>query len=588
MTLTIPLSGSDIRIFSNVRFTRDYAHIRWFNSPAERDNFFNTMTPLHSKENVKFVRHDSYTGIYNCSVQLETLVTAQYLIFDNEGKQYYCFIDNVEYVNDGNTRIYFTIDIIQTFLFDLTFRNSIVEREHTKRYLSPINPVVNTLDEGMAYGSSYDIKSITRIQPYDGLQFMVIVCKQSFHQGSTNVIEPSTNGIPQPFTYYIHPFDSNGDAPDTEIDGTTYVLSDLNTLLRALYNSTNMVENVVSMYITDLPGLNITYSGGQLSMSEDEVEQCEFVYTGNTGSWGFTLLLKGVSNYYQKVFSLGEKYAGLTMDSESKLMMSPYTMFELTDFRGNSIDIKPEYINGAFLNIIGSGSMGTLNKTYYTIMGYLNDVLTNSKFADYSNSLICNEPSQIPVISDYLSAFLQGNANSIQARRNEIATNTAIGLGAGVGGVVAGLASRSGSATGNAVIGMAQTAANGVLGFQSINAQLKDIANVPPNVNSQGSNVNFDYGQDINGVFLVKKQITPEYQKVLSDYFKMFGYKVNQNKVPNLKTRTHFNYIKMAYANVTANIPHAILLEIKKVFEQGTTLWHVNDMMNYEVPNNEI
>ena len=45
-------------------------------------------------------------------------------------KWFYAFITKIEYIQKNLTRIYFDIDIFQTWHFDVTWKPSFVVREH--------------------------------------------------------------------------------------------------------------------------------------------------------------------------------------------------------------------------------------------------------------------------------------------------------------------------------------------------------------------------------------------------------------------------------------------------------------------------
>ena len=47
-----------------------------------------------------------------------------------DDKWFYAFIVNMEYENNGTTKIYLATDTWQTWCFDLDFKQSFVEREH--------------------------------------------------------------------------------------------------------------------------------------------------------------------------------------------------------------------------------------------------------------------------------------------------------------------------------------------------------------------------------------------------------------------------------------------------------------------------
>ena len=78
-------------------------------------------------------------------------------------------------------------------------------------------------------------------------------------------------------------------------------------------------------------------------------------------------------------------------------------------------------------------------------------------------------------------------------------------------------------------------------------------------------------------------QVTNENIKMIDDYFSMFGYKVNIIKRPNFFGRKYWNYIKTSGCNIIGNIPQDALNVIKRMFDEGTTIWHkVKYMYKYD------
>jgi hypothetical protein len=124
--------------------------------------------------------------------------------------------------------------------------------------------------------------------------------------------------------------------------------------------------------------------------------------------------------------------------------------------------------------------------------------------------------------------------------------------------------------------------------LQGIQAKQKDIANMPPQMVKMGSNTAFDYGNNVQGLYIIKKQITSEYRKKLSDYFGMFGYKVNEVKIPNFHTRKSWNYVQTSACTILGNFNNEDLNELKSVFDNGITLWHTDDVGNYSLDNGVI
>ena len=80
-----------------------------------------------------------------------------------------------------------------------------------------------------------------------------------------------------------------------------------------------------------------------------------------------------------------------------------------------------------------------------------------------------------------------------------------------------------------------------------------------------------------------------EYLKIIDEFFNMFGYKVNEVKIPNLYGRTNWNYVKTIDCNFEGDIPQVDLNIIKTMFNKGVTLWHnPSSMYNYDATNNII
>lgn len=592
---TVPISGTNIRLLSGVPFSNDYKHTRWFNSLSEQTNYFLGRTVIHSMTQANFQRIEGHTYVA-VNRSIDDLWGVNYLMFQNasyNSKWFYAFVTQLEYVNKNTTYVHFEIDVLQTWRFDISFKPSFVVREHRPLWNSDGTPVINTVDEGLYYGSEYETVAVDHWVPYDDLFFLVIVSKTTIHNGSDKKITPVLNGLPQALSYYIHPFKLNNTVPSVHIGQSSFNLSPIIDVLKAIFTDTDAVNNVVSMYVTDFFGGNfvdVDYSDDVLSLSDTVFEGCQV--SDGTNSFNTIHLKKLVSySYMQK--TLGDKYRGFKHVNESKLLMYPYAFTVLDDFKGNRQIIKNEYINGIDLSIRAMGSLGTSNKVAYMVDNYLQDadapdVGVYKFILQLENALINNNPNDLPILSSYLSAFIQGNKNQIENQKQSIVFNGVVdGIGSAVAG---GVSAMTGNFAGLAFAGanVVGSAGNTALRLQAIQAKMKDLANIPPQLVKMGGNSAFEFGNNFTGVYVIKKQITDEYIKKLEDYFKMFGYKTNEVKVPNLNTRRSWNYVQTADCQITGNLNREDLEKIKSVFDNGITLWHVDDVGNYSLDNGVI
>jgi hypothetical protein len=292
-------------------------------------------------------------------------------------------------------------------------------------------------------------------------------------------------------------------------------------------------------------------------------------------------------NYGSKIWDAGNKNSGFTPQTESKLNVSPYRVIELTDLRGNSITIKPEYIDSDDLVINITSALGTSNKVAYTVKDYLNGSLADDGDkikVNIQNSLINNSTNEVPILTDLLAAYLQGNRNTIKNNINAISWQ---GATAALGSMI-GASHMGGLMKGQMIAEGVSNVGNAYYQVQGINAKLKDIANQPPSISNLGDNTSFDYGNGLTGLWVIKKEITPEYQKKLTDFFKLYGYKLNEVKVPNMRTRAHWNFVKTVGANLFGNVPNNDLERIKEMFNKGVTLWHGDWVGRYDYDNHEV
>ena len=94
---------------------------------------------------------------------IAAVYNSNYMAFKNtsfEDKWFYCFIDSVEYLNNNTVTIFFHIDVIQTYMFDWTFNQCLIEREHTVSD----NYGEHTLPEGLETGPYRSIPANAYLQ----------------------------------------------------------------------------------------------------------------------------------------------------------------------------------------------------------------------------------------------------------------------------------------------------------------------------------------------------------------------------------------------------------------------------------------
>jgi hypothetical protein len=579
---TVPLSGTNIRLMSGIPFTSDYKNSRWFDNITDQTNYFLNKNSVFLISESNFQRIENHTFI-SVNEGIDDLWNVNYIMFQNasyNNKWFYAFVTKLEYKQKKTTYIYFEIDVLQTWMFQLNFKPSFVVREHCPLWNEDGSPVINTVDEGLNYGTEYDVVFADNCKPYNDIFFLVIVCKSAMHD--SNNIDPTLNGLPQPLSYYVHPFKLDGSDLNVSVGGGGLTLSKITEVIKGIMTQTKAINDVVSLYVTDYIGCDTPLSEGYVTFDSNRFQK---VTIGTID----TVYVKSIPSYEPITKTFTDKYANYHDVTESKLLMYPYTVLILDDFKGNRRVLKNEYINNKDINLFIKGSLGTENKVAYSIDDY-NQLVTDTYayVTGMENAVINNNPNDIPILNDYLAAFLQGHKNSINVQKQSAYFN---GI---VGGITSGAGAMAAGWTGNAagvaqgLGGIVSSGGNAILQIQAIEAKQKDIGNIPPSIASMGSNSNFDYGNYFYGMYLIKKQIKPEYIKKLTDFFNMFGYKKNEVKIPNLHTRQYWNYVQTLNCMITGDMNNQDLQIVKNIFDNGITLWHTDDIGNYALTNEVI
>lgn len=111
-------------------------------------------------------------GVLRMEGNVNKFYNCNYMIFLNENftnKYFYAFITDVEYINPETTFVYFSLDVMQTWLFDFIIERSLVEREHVEddtifKHLEPEGIECNEL-------LAFDVQTFDQ---YIGTKMMVI------------------------------------------------------------------------------------------------------------------------------------------------------------------------------------------------------------------------------------------------------------------------------------------------------------------------------------------------------------------------------------------------------------------------------
>lgn len=507
-------------------------------------NYFNSLPHL-VVDNFTYQRKDS---VIRYPAHIDTILEYNYVMYQNEAytnKWFYAFITNMEYVNDNMTLISIHTDVYQTWLFNMVWKRSFIEREH----VNSDNVGEHTIPEKLESGE-YTLKGITAFNGMsDYCTVMGCTCDPLTGENNNGAnYGKAFGGI----VYYI--FGGRTHA------GTALEITSLQGAIRSL-NEKGKIDSLVTLCVAPTSLVDF-----------DNVED-EWTYVANYGCT-YRIVYNGM-NGDAPLGTLSvtkPTQIGSYTPKNKKVLVYPYNYFILSNNNGmESIFHYEDFSSNIQFEITGvltpGCSIRAIPKNYKGQTSVYHEGINGPKLP------ICSWQNDI-----YTNWLTQNGINIGITTLNATETGIAKGTMQALGG--AGLMA-AGDLAGSSMLG---------IGINTIfNAVQQDYQHslIPPQAsgNTNGGDVSYTTG---NSNFVAYKvQIREEYARVIDQYFSMFGYKVNTVKTPNLTGRTNWNYVKTIGANIEGDIPENHLNEIKNIFNNGVTLWHkTNYYLDYSQSNN--
>lgn len=548
-----------LQIYTGIKLDKFYQNTLFFDTPSEQEKFFdNHQDTLYVNFDIRtkqlidgytFIRHTN--NAIRIAANVNTLLAANYMRFKNKGGiWFYCFVDSVEYVNEEETLLTYTVDVIQTYFIGNSCFGDVI-REHTSS---------DTIGEN--------------------------VIKEDF-DAQPNTINSPVDTIPIEIGYYILvnsiPSYENGDyilrTPNPTIKNNI-----LSAGYALCYHSSQInPEGGQSEFLEDYSALT-RYEGTILSMgvipaaliSDNRVGYSTASGTYNAYKLKNNPLTATVEPYNAK--TLPKNIQGYT-PLNNKLFTSQFLIGVLNNNRGSQFEFLPELM----AQIDGVPTIGftlyitpsikpsvTIQPTYYG--NPINSTLGQHNTDGFRISI---DDFPIGLFSfDTYSTWYNQNKNSIANSyiSNGVSTLTSILA-------LAASASTFGIPTGVAVGG---ALASGALKYGATTAKISDMKAAPDRIG--GAVVDNDYiyitaGEKTNntGFRVYYLSINRENAEMIDAYFSRYGYKINKTKQPEIFKkfpREIFSYLQCS--NATLEYPYMPAEDYAKIVEilnNGITFW---------------
>lgn len=430
-------------LLSGVPLDHSNKNQRLFDSASEQQAFF-------KKYKLQEVLNGTYqrktVGVINVPFLFDSIANCNYIMWQNaeqSSKWYYAFILEIKYINPNMSQIIYDLDLIQTYMFDMEFKECYINRQHEKRFAyttdgKKLNAYINREVEDLDYGSCYDLYSEQSLgsNQEENVGFLVgaTTYKQDGAEGKV------ASGIPLNLIYFAMPvFIPNKDM--TTIPDVTFTLQDkdtnvytmakaVNVLTKFTYDST-LVNSLVSLkYYPTLPGdisiVKVSDTSYYIVTKGDyekyTIPNSSMIVIVPTKTGSFAIKQYGLPAYTNLSSGNMPNY------TESKLYMYPYTFASLTNKRGDEKVIRLEDLQvegdnqqATALTVYKVGTLSNSPKVGYIIGNYLttdtSPILQNTTRYNLEEMLVEELDSDVPIVDDYSASYIQSNSNAIKVNK---------------------------------------------------------------------------------------------------------------------------------------------------------------------------
>lgn len=527
------------------------------NSSAQRSYFESHIGKTYL--NVSY--QNDNTPFFRCPDQLDTVRQYNYIMWQNtaySNKWFYAFIKRSEYVSDGHTDIYFTVDPIQTFYFDYTVNRSFVEREHVNDDTIGLHTVPENLETGEYQIVDVNYSVLYEKPSADGFpDFLPCFCVTKL-PGSLTTFTDETMTIGSVFST-LHFFAVRNFSDARKIingyDGDAAVTSDA----------------IINVYMVPRCCVDFNPTNSTIASTGHAPTNCY-------DTWIYPILDSYTSD--EKYIQQPNKLAGNYTPRNNKLFCYPYSYFYATNKCGTEVEYHWEDFPTLTMSSVTAKtakykkvmvpSTSISAKLYFTNYKGWSDDTYATRLYNYGITF-----AKVPVCAwttDFYMNWLTQNGVNNQIQKSLAGASGAVGA---IGSVLKGN-----------ITGAIQTGISTASRIADLVHQEHVAETTPPQAHGDINTGDVMFAYARNTIAFYEMSVRPEMASIIDSYFDMFGYKVNALKVPNVAHRQNWWYTKTVDANITGNIPNEYIDVIRQVYDNGITFWRTPaNFLNYSLSN---
>ena len=636
---------TNIYLYSNCPLPSNYEHTFYFADATAQSNYFAGLNPTLYNNNTYQVMS---SGVMRIKDSIDNLYDKSYMSFVNtksngvgfENKTYYCFVTDVIYINNGTTEIHYTIDVMQTYLFqyktgDGLGKKMFVDRTHISKADDILSNGVMLNDEGLDLGIDMQCEVVRRNAPeltpadYGNRGYVAFVFSAGQLNNPTNTSGDLPNNLvpkevevtdnnnntfrtvavktPDNEVYYYmsYPFTSNGTYNSLQKD--KYIVSPLYCQEIPIYNADGTYATNSSSGINNFSGLTGLYNYIRLFNALGKIDAIQkIIMMPGWMCYKNTTLNNRLKDPYGSEIETSISFSttfGSYTPKNKKTLGYPYNYYTVDNNSNDKKVYKPQFfdnpetnnINFKYFGSIHYGEIWCYPLYYYTktnevqqqVYGLSKKVGVELPYINdsYNNWLANSTISRNLAIGQHKINSMINIVGGTFGGDNELETNTydtgkvkRIGKNAGEPKMKTEILG-SGELMLNAVKSTGKAMGKSYNFISNLAQQKAQMAEIPTTL-AGSFDENLGYIIDINGFTISRVRVTNAVAKRIDDYFSVYGYKIMDWQVPKLKVRSKWTFIKTAGCTIKPNnIPTQFEDAINQIFDNGITFW--NDTANF-------
>lgn len=540
-----------------VPWNSDLKNVQSYNSRTEQISAIQGLL-THKYEHINIIRRDSDLILKGVN---EDLTQCNYLMYQNadiSNKWYFAFIDNVQYNSLNSVIISHTIDVWQTYQFDITYYKNLILRSHVAksddtvgRWLAP---------EPISVAPEFERKH----NVFNNLSWtpQYVLHSTSVYNPTTKKYEYKGSGTGASLSAEYGIFVDS----DTDVQDVVKKYGKLSPAEALKSDNDDEYSNWIADLLTgQIESFEKSLNNAVKLISTTSISQLQDHRNELIGLYAIPAWVHSGTNKYA-TNNIEKKDVTITLPTTTlacgyaprnkKMLSSLCKAYLFYNENGFKLPLKPELFTS-------DTPVFTVKATELSTNGFLLQIGSYADYTAKTNKISYNCENRLGYDANTGLDKVLNTLTSAVGVVNAVGSVASQAFAGNVGGAVQG------------AVGAVQ---------QSINM-----------IDALGQRgVNTGASGDIMSI--TEKRAMPVFADVspteaqcryIDDYLDVYGYAINEiGKISSyMKNRSNWNYIQVANCNIKVSAPNDDFNKLKQMFESGVTIWH-SHFGDYDQNNN--